>query len=523
MILGEYDDSISLAKRAINYFEELDDQVGIADAKYNIAGAYYKTDDFHLGLSHLLDCLLIYKTHEDHHNQSRVLKSIGTIYEYFGDEKKAVESYEEAIRAGEIANDLNLQSNAFNPLSGIYLNRGLVKKAMTLIERSISMKKETNDVRGLAFALYGRGKVYTKTGEFKKAEDDFVESIIIHQEKKEKLGKAMGFHKLGVLYKEMGLLEKSRSTVLRALEFANKHNIMLIKFKANDILHQIEKELGNTEKALFYLSEYIKEKEAVINTHTYKVIESYDMITKMEQLERESRLQKEKLELVEQKNIELDSFFYRISHDLKGPIASMISLQSLASRTIKDKDALFYFEEFKNQSHHINSILEELMKLTKIVYSSDAKQRIDFEKLVDDCIASFKYLENFDYVHFDTIIQKNISFKAEWALVNTVIQNLIENGIKYAKLNQERPFVKISIGEKDSNLNILVEDNGIGLSEESQEKIFTMFFRAAPKIKGTGLGLHILKRAVEKLNGKINVESQLGFGSKFLVSIPLSA
>lgn len=145
MIQGEQKLSIEHAEEAIKYFEELNDEQGIADAKYSIASIYYKSDNYHLGLVNLIDCLAIYKKYFDFHKQARTLKSLGTIYEYFGDQKNAVRSYLESIEAAKQVNDKNLESNAYNPLSGIYLNQGRIAKAEDLINRSIEMKLSTND------------------------------------------------------------------------------------------------------------------------------------------------------------------------------------------------------------------------------------------------------------------------------------------------------------------------------------------------------------------------------------------
>ena len=244
MIIGDFDLSINIANESIEYFEYLNDEKGIADAKYTIAGAYYKRDDFFKGLNNLLDCHTIYRKYEDHHNLARVQKSIGTIYEYLGDVENAADIYLQAVESGRKAGDLNLQSNAFNPLSGIYLNNGEYDKAMDIIELSIDMKRESGDIRGLAFALYGRGKVYTKTPKYDLAEKDFKESIRIHGEMGEKLGWAMSHHKLGALYIEMGELEKAEETLVQALEYSNKNRIILIKFKSNLLLHEVSKRRG---------------------------------------------------------------------------------------------------------------------------------------------------------------------------------------------------------------------------------------------------------------------------------------
>ncbi len=521
MIIGDFELSINIAEEAIEYFEEVNDDRGIADAKYNIAGGLYKTDNYNLGLTYLIDCLTTYKKYEDWHNLARVQKSMGTIYEYFGDEKSAIQSYQGAIESGEKANDPNLLSNAYNPLSGIYLNHGRIKDAMALIEKSIELKRQTNDVRGLAFALYGRGKVYTKTGEYDLAEKDFLDSIDIHVEMGEKLGQAMSYHKLGALYIQMEKLDQAREILVKALQYSNKNKIIIIKFKANLLLHDVAKLEGDYELALKYMTQYVQEKESVINDKTAKVIESYEVITKMKSLEREAETQKEKADIIERKNIELDSFFYRISHDLKGPITAMMSLGYLAKEDVKDETALKYLTEYSNQAKRVNDILDELMKLTKLVYGSEAKKEIDFEQLIYDCISSYQHLNNFEKIDFSVDIQENIFFEAEWALVNAIIQNLVENGIKYARQDDVKPKIEIIIRSDEESIIITVVDNGIGMSEEEQSKIFRMFFRANRTIEGTGLGLHILNRAVEKLNGKVELKSQIGKGSEFTVALPL--
>jgi signal transduction histidine kinase len=519
MIVGDYDLAINIAEESIEIFKEIGDEKGIADAKYSIAGAFYKTDNFNLGLTYLIDCLTTYRKYNDHHNLARVYKSIGTIYEYFGDEKSAIQSYEDAIKSGEIINDLNLQSNAMNPLSGIYLNQGKIKDALKLVEKSIELKKQTEDIRGLAFALYGRGKVLTKQKKFDQAENDYLESVRIHEEMGEKLGRAMSFHKLGALYIEMDRFDDAREILVKALQYSNKHKIILIKFKANLLLHEIAKREKNYELALKYMTQYVEEKESVINEKTAKVIESYEVIKKVQELERETLSQKEKVDLIEKKNLELDSFFYRISHDLKGPVTAMMSLNYLALEDVKDETAQNYFKEYNNQANRINNILDELMKLTKMVYGSEAKTEIDLEKLVYDCIASFKYLPNYDEVEFNVDIDNNIQLEAEWALINTIIQNLLENGIKYTR-PEESPKISLSILNLDTDIKISISDNGVGLSKENQSKVFKMFFRANRKIEGTGLGLHIVNRTIEKLNGKVEIESELGVGSTFHIFLP---
>ncbi|WP_258105317.1 tetratricopeptide repeat-containing sensor histidine kinase [Marinoscillum sp. MHG1-6] len=521
MIRGEYSKAIEIAEKAIEEFDTIGDDHGVASAMYNIAGVYYKTDNFHSGLIYLIDCLGIYKKYKDYHNQARVLKSMGTIYEYFGDTARAIESYEKSVECALKIGDKNLQSNAYNPLSGIYLNRGDIDNAMKLITRAIDMKEETGDVRGLAFSIYGRGKVFTRMGRFKEAEADFLEALRIHDEMGEKLGWGMAMIKLGTLYFQMGLNDKCKTALNEGLSFTKKNKISFLNFKAYHKLYELYKSEGKSEEALQYLEAYLKERDYVINAQTLHVVEAYQTLSEKQSLEMEANLQKERVQISEQKNRELDAFFLKVSHDLKGPISSIIGLGDIVKEKISDPEALKYFDIYKKKVLHINNMLDELVRITRVDHADECLEPIHFEEVVKDNIESLAYLENFSQVNVESHVTGEIKYTAEWALVNTILQNLIENGIKYADPEKENPILKIDIHQKGENIIIEVEDNGIGMNEEVRDRAFEMFYKANKLAIGSGLGLYLLHRAVQKLNGQINLESAVGKGTSAIVILPV--
>jgi signal transduction histidine kinase len=163
------------------------------------------------------------------------------------------------------------------------------------------------------------------------------------------------------------------------------------------------------------------------------------------------------------------------------------------------------------------NIVMSLINLTQMNHLENGKVKIDFPTLVNDCIGSHKYHENFMNINFITDIEE-VDFRSEWAFINTILQNLIENAIKYSQPLE--PFVKISVKKRNAFTQISVVDNGQGIDETHQAKIFDMFYRANERIKGSGLGLYILKRAVERLNGTIELKSKLNEGSTFVVTLP---
>ncbi len=518
LIQGEFETSQKYSEEALDFFESNDDVQGIADAKYNIGGVYYRSDKYHQGLLMLSESLRGYHELNDHYNQARTHKSIGTIYEYFNDQDKAVDSYEKSIKAAQVIGELGLESNALNPLSAIYFSQGKHDLAMQTIERSIELKNKTGDIRGLAFALYGRGKLFIKLGQGKKAIEDLEEAIRIMEMAGDKLGLGMAYNKLGVAHMELNELPQAKKYFDQVVWLTETAKIAFNRFKVYYNLYLLAKKMNEPEKALGFLEKHLVHKEAVINQESYNVIKSYDAVNRIHALEHETKVEKEKNLIIESKNDELDSFFYRVSHDLKGPIASLQGLNNLIKLDIKDADSLRYFEMYNTQINRMHNIVMSLIDLTQMKHLGDSKGKIDFALLVDECIASYSYFENFKSITFIKEIDLHLNYYSEWAIINTIMQNLIENAIKYS--GDEKPFVKVSVQQNGSFIQIEVEDNGHGIDEVHQAKIFDMFYRASERAKGSGLGLYILKRAVERLNGIIKLKSKLHEGSTFSISLP---
>ncbi|MBN8578406.1 MAG: sensor histidine kinase [Cytophagales bacterium] len=224
-------------------------------------------------------------------------------------------------------------------------------------------------------------------------------------------------------------------------------------------------------------------------------------------------------EIIETKNHELDGFFYRISHDLKGPISSLLGLTHLARVDIKEPLALEYFERQHAQVTRLNQIIRGLIELTRLNNTALFKESVNFEHLVETCISSLSSLSRFEKIKFIKEIEPGIEFEAEWVMLNAILQNLIENSIKYS--SDVNPYVRIRIYKQDKTVRLVVADNGLGIAEEHQARIFEMFYRATHSAAGTGLGLYILKRSVDRLKGSVDIRSKEGEGSTFTVILPM--
>src|SRR5690606_37297464 len=213
------------------------------------------------------------------------------------------------------------------------------------------------------------------------------------------------------------------------------------------------------------------------------------------------------------KKSELDTFVYRASHDLRGPVASLMGLYNIVKvEFAHDKNAITYFEHYNNSVMRLHTVLQNLIDLTKIKESENKLNQVDLKELIDSCLNSMRNLSDYHRVAFDISVDINFKVFIDGKKFKTIIKNLVENSIIYAT-PESNAYVKILVTYQENVLKIEVSDNGRGIDPRIQSKVFNMFFRGTEKSKGSGLGLYIVKNAVEKLNGSIQLTSKLNEGT----------
>jgi signal transduction histidine kinase len=288
---------------------------------------------------------------------------------------------------------------------------------------------------------------------------------------------------------------------------------ILIAFALGDRYRRLKREKEEAQALALKLQQ-----EATIKLELNVKERTEQLFNANEELKSMLETNKHQTKIIEDKNAELDAFFYRISHDLKGPIASLLGLSELAKMEVKDESARGYLEKQHSQVERLNNIITGLINLTQLNHADLSKQDIEFDKMIDECIGSFQGMTNFSNIEFRRLVEPGIEFRTEWTLLNAILQNLIENAIKYSR--RQSPFVEIRVQQENGSIVLEVEDNGQGIAQEHQKRIFEMFFRATPNASGRGLGLYILKRSVDKLKGTIEIKSVPGAGSTFTVRLP---
>ena len=219
-------------------------------------------------------------------------------------------------------------------------------------------------------------------------------------------------------------------------------------------------------------------------------------------------------------NANLEDFVSVVSHDLRAPLSSMRGILDL----IDMKDQADLTEELaylRGSVNNLDEFIVDLLNYARCTRSEAKAESVCLETILDDTTNFLKFMSAQNKpVEFMKDVQGSAPFHSDPRLIGIVLNNLISNGVRYSNPAAEEPFVAVRINADEWFARIEVVDNGIGISEADQEKIFDMFFRVANDKNGTGIGLHLVKLAVEKLSGEISVYSEKGSGTKFSILIP---
>ena len=220
-----------------------------------------------------------------------------------------------------------------------------------------------------------------------------------------------------------------------------------------------------------------------------------------------------------------NEFINNLTHELKTPVFSI----GVASKILQDKvgdehKELVYI--IRKQVDRLKGQIDKVLELATIENRKNfmKKSVIDFKPLLLKLVSEYRELANIENVEFDAKLEGDIYFlNCESSHLENAINSVLENSKKYATIPAKIHFLSYI---DNNDLIIKIKDNGIGISNEDKPKIFEKYYRVTSgdvhNVKGYGLGLHYVKRIINLHHGKIKVESKLGEGSEFIISLPLS-
>ncbi len=569
--LGKNDLSVDNYYEALKIFEDQSNKKELAECYFDLA-YMYSSYDMPKAMGFLNESIKISRQIENKFTESIAYNYLGTFYSIKNQLDSSLYAYNKAI---VLRRELGYEYLAaeFN-VGTVYEKMGNFKKAEELYLLSYPIEINRGNTLGVAISEYTLGGLYTKMGKYNEALL-FLENARTKLLKIEAHGYLLECLQLFVNYyeavnnpakalyylkehnkinesvhsteKEIHIAEietrfeiEKKEREIKVLSLENKNRLQNIELQKKKISNQrflialilvgifsvvvlflVTYKLlmikNKANKELTEMNKEISEQSEEISTQSEEIREAHEEILSLnEKLEEKVTLRTEELKNAHK---ELDTFFYHASHDFRRPLTTFLGLAEIANTILEDPKALELFEKVSETAGSLDRMVGKLKAISIIGFDKIIYTNVDFNELIGKQLIRHKKIikERNITVNIDLTVKK---CRSSNDLMEIILDNLLENSILYSRSDVDS-LVNIEIKEVQGMLELKLTDNGQGIEDELKSKIFNMYYRANEASQGNGLGLYIAKKAVEKLNGTLEFESEFANGSTFIAQFPI--
>jgi len=235
--------------------------------------------------------------------------------------------------------------------------------------------------------------------------------------------------------------------------------------------------------------------------------------------ELETRVQERTADL-QQRNAELEAFSYSLSHDLRAPIRSIVSFTQLALEEFGHKvgsPATEYLQKAVASAQRLDHLVLDVLAFSKATRNKLYSEIIDLDELVHGILQE---RPEWSPPHAEVIVERPLlQIVGDRASMTQCLTNLLDNGVKFVRPGVP-PQLRVWTQRVGSRVRVCVADNGIGIPDSSQSRVFELFQRAHNGYEGYGIGLAIVRRAADRMHGTVSLTSEPGKGSTFCLDLP---
>lgn len=544
---GNYSKGLRHSLSAIGIFESNNLKEELSIAYNNLAEAYYNTNQLDKSLEFNLKALEVRESLGDIAGLKISNKYIAEIYGLKGEHRRAIEYYEKIILLLDPDIDRELRGEILPNLGEQYLLFRQFDKATPYLLEGLQYNRRINNKKGLLKSLNNLAQLNLIQRNIRTAENQLDEAYVIAQD----VGDDLELLKHYQLRKS---LDSTKGNFRNAFNWQNQYYDLKEKLdlekKSNDTFQEeVDEEpiLSDPINNNVQINEQQAKKNQVLWYVIYglgtlflaaliylilTLLKRKDINSQMEYLQHKNRQYKlknddilEKTQHLEEMNHVKDRLFSIVSHDLKDSITSIKAfLDLLKENSISEREFNELIPELSDNADNASALLLNLLNWSKSQLQNlePKPENFNIQEIFQEKVQLIdKKVKKKRIVLLDESIKGSIF--ADKSMIEIVVQNLLANAVKFSRVGD---VITISNRERNGNTLICIEDTGVGISKENQGKLFGaggFTTRGTSDEKGTGLGLSICKQLVEMNNGKIWVESEVGFGSKFFVELPQSA
>jgi len=261
---------------------------------------------------------------------------------------------------------------------------------------------------------------------------------------------------------------------------------------------QMKKAERAMQKAKEVLENEIEKKTKTINEQYQQLKQQYEQIENLQNVK--------------------DEFIRNMTHELKTPTSVILMNLELLKKIApvgREKEWYNMLEMLQRNANRLSESINQILNLTRLQEIKLHYENVVLNDIIKQIYAEYLPIANRKGIDIK-IKQEIVAIECDQELIKLAISNLVSNAIKFTN----KGYVEVETRALDGHVQIIVRDTGIGMTEETKKHIFERFFKADPTAPGTGIGLSIVKQIIEKHNGRIDIKSEYGKGSEFIVTLP---
>lgn len=530
LALGDYNQSYDYQLKALQIRESTNDEVGIAKSYYGLGSVFFEQQHFEQALHYYQSSLGTWKKLNDAPWILTALTAIGTTYGSMGQSEKALSYDLEALYLANKQNDVTQLPYILHSVGNDYSDLGMYDKALEHFMQALEIEKQAGDLQFEASTLESIGTVYIKGGNYEIALTYLTKALDLAVQIEAKSDIAKINRSIADAYFKLGDTQQ-------AYRYLLQHTVMKDSLLTGEMIDKMQNlqnsyEIEKREKELALLTTQNKVKQLslygtlagaiMLLFLLWQAYGRYKTETKAKELlaEKNAEIEIQNKKLAES-NSDLEQFAYVASHDLKEPLRMISSYSSLLNkryRQVFDETGMEFLHYIADAATRMDNLLTGLLDYSRVNRKFQEFKMINLDDVVK--VVTNNLQARIRQTDARVYVGKLPVIKANYTQMVQLFQNLIGNALKFNNTN----FVEVIVDCQLQNGEYVysVKDNGIGISYEDKERIFHVFQRlhTNAEYEGTGIGLSITKKIVERYGGKIWVESTPGQGSTFFFTLP---
>lgn len=553
---AEYDVALAYHFESLIMREEIGTQGEVSVTLNNIGFIYFKLKNYRKALEYFERALNINREIKDVYGLDRLLINLGICNIHLKDFTKALNSIKEGLQVcGEnCGSDILIEGESGLGVAYYYLND--LDESYIHFTKSLNFATDFDNKRFQAENLVYLARIELKRENLKQAEShlkhgegivtslgynqlvlDFYKEFSNLYNLQNAFEEASFYQKKYIALKDSLIGEELVKNIARTqTQFEERENIKTIALKEEALSRQrmLNLAIGTIAFLAALLVFVLYQSNKVKRRVNAKLSDANAIIAEQnKQLQAHSNILQAEVnkatadllvanQSLDKVNKELDNFIYKTSHDIRGPLASLKGMCNVALIDVKDDLALDYLRKLDATATKLNRILTRLLIINQINNATLNPEPLYMDGIVDDIIRLETKKGLPAGFIFKREIQRNMAIRSDDALIRIILENLIDNSIKfYNDSDRIQPFVLIKIFTDKTYLNIHVIDNGVGISSVHPDKIFQMFTRASEKSGTGGLGLYLIKQSANRLGGDVGLRLTEHGDTEFYVTLPL--